>query len=348
MLIYWLLFAYFAAGANLSPVSDERNLRRTSLLFLFGIVLVLLAIGLRYEVGADWFTYDFLFKFAAYADLGSMLAYGDPAYQALNWVVQQLGGKLRDVNLICALIFSWGLYRFSREQPDPWLAVLIAVPYLIIVVAMGYTRQAVAIGILMAGLASVERGASVQRFTLYVLGAVLFHKTAVVVLPLVIFGGHRNALINAIAGMAAAFLLYDVFLAGSVDTFVRNYIEAEYTSQGAAIRVVMSVVPGVVFLLFMHRFGYSDRERRVWRNFSLAALMLLLALYVLPSSTVVDRLALYLLPLQMTVLSRAPRAFGSPNFGRLVVTLYAFGVQFVWLNFATHATVWIPYQFYPL
>jgi hypothetical protein len=348
VLIYWLLFAYFAAGANLSPIPDERNLRRTSLLFLFGIVLVLLTIGLRYKVGADWMAYDFLFKFAAYADLGTMLSYGDPGYQALNWTVQQLGGKLREVNLLCALIFSWGLYRFSREQPDPWLSVLIAVPYLILVVAMGYTRQAVAIGILMAGLASVQRGGSIQQFAVYVLGAVLFHKTAVVVLPLVIFAGHRNALINAIAGLSAAFLLYDVFLAGSVDNFVRNYIEAEYTSQGAAIRVAMSVIPSVLFLLFMRHFRYSDRERLVWRNFSVAALLLLLALYVLPSSTVVDRLALYLLPLQMAVLSRAPMAFGSPNLGRLLVTLYAFGVQFVWLNFATHATYWLPYRFYPL
>ena len=348
MLIYWLMFAYFAAGTNLSPVADRWNVRRTSLLFLFGIILIGLIIGLRYEVGADWATYGFLFSFAAYADLLTMLAGGDPGYQFLNWAVQQLGGKLREVNLVCALIFSWGLYRFSREQPDPWLSVLVAVPYLIIVVAMGYTRQAVAIGILMAGLASVERGASVQRFTLYVLGAVLFHKTAVVVLPLVIFAGHRNAMINAIAGLAAVFLIYDVFLAGSVDTLVRNYIQAQYTSQGAAIRVIMSLVPGALFLMHMKRFGYPDRERRVWRNFSYAAFALMFLLFALPSSTVVDRLALYILPLQMTILARAPTAFGSPNFGRAIVTLYAAVVQFVWLNFATHSDYWIPYQFFPL
>ena len=348
MLIYWLMFAYFAAGALLSPVPDRSNFRQTSLLFLFGVVIVWLVIGLRYEVGADWGTYSFLFSFAAYADLGTMLSSGDPGYQFLNWAVQQLGGKLREVNLVCAALFAWGLYRFSREQPDPWLSVLVAVPYLIIVVAMGYTRQAVAIGILMAGLASVERGASVQRFTLYVLGAVLFHKTAVVVLPLVIFAGHRNAMINAIAGLAAAFLLYDVFLAGSVDTLVRNYIQAQYTSQGAAIRVVMSLVPAALFLWQMKRFGYSDRERRVWRNFSYAACALMLLLFVLPSSTVVDRLALYILPLQMTILARAPIAFGSPNFGRAFVALYAAVVQFVWLNFATHSDYWVPYKFFPL
>lgn len=56
--------------------------------------------------------------------------------------------------------------RFARSQPDPWLAVLVAVPYLVIVVAMGYSRQAVAIGILLAGLGRLERGGSTLHFAL--------------------------------------------------------------------------------------------------------------------------------------------------------------------------------------
>ena len=56
-----------------------------------------------------------------------------------------------------------------------------------VVVAMGYTRQLIAIGILMAGLASLGRGGSVIRFALYVALAALFYKIAVLVLPLVIF-----------------------------------------------------------------------------------------------------------------------------------------------------------------
>jgi hypothetical protein len=39
-------------------------------------------------------------------------------------------------------------------------------PYLAIVVAMGYTRQAVAIGLIMAGLASYFRDGSVLRFAI--------------------------------------------------------------------------------------------------------------------------------------------------------------------------------------
>jgi hypothetical protein len=65
----------------------------------------------------------------------------------------------------------------------------------------------------------------------------------------------------------------------------------------------------------------------------------------------VDRLALYLIPLQLFVFARLPLALG-PTFGYgaiiWAVILYYALVLYVWLNFATHAFAWLPYQFYPL
>ncbi len=347
MLVYWLMFAYFAAGTVLTRETQQPWRRGTPVLLLAGAVLVCLAIGLRYEVGADWKTYKFLFSLAGYVDLGRALRIGDPGYQFLNWWVQRLGGEMWEVNLVCGLIFAWGLYRFARAQPDPWLAFVIAVPYLIVVVAMGYTRQAVAIGILMAGLATIERGASVYRFAFYVAAAALFHKTAVLVLPLVVFAGDRNRLLNALAGIAGGVLLYDLLLSESVEAFVRNYIEAEYSSQGAAIRVVMNFIPAVLFLLFRKRLHFSPHQQRIWFYFSLAALVMPLLLVLLPSSTAVDRLALYLIPIQVAVLPRLQYLFKSQGLGRLLVVLYAALVLFTWLNFAAHAQYWVSYTIYP-
>ena len=85
----------------------------------------------------------------------------------------------------------------------------------------------------------------------------------------------------------------------------------------------------------------------MWRNFSLAAWLFLLLLMVIPSSTAVDRLALYIIPLQLAVLSRLPRAFDS-GLLRYAVMAYSALVLFVWLTFAKHADYWLPYQFYPL
>ena len=343
MLVYWLLFAFFATGALLSARSGERQ---ASPLLIAGAVLIALIIGLRYEVGGDWKTYEFLFSYARYADLGRMLELGDPGYQLLNWVVRRVGDNIWLVNLVCGSIFAWGLYRFCRVQPASWLAFTVAVPYLVIVVGMGYSRQAVAIGILMAGLAALARGASILKFSIYVGAAVLFHKTAVVVLPLVIFAGERNRLLNVLAGAAATFLLYDLFLAQALEGFVRNYIQAEYSSQGAVIRVAMNLVPAVIFLLFRKRLRFHPGEERIWFFFALASLLMALLLVVLPSSTVVDRLALYLIPIQVAVLPRLRYLFGS-QLGNVLVVGYSALVLFTWLSFAAHAEYWLPYRFSP-
>jgi hypothetical protein len=266
----------------------------------------------------------------------------------LSWVVRRIGVEIWLVNLVCGTIFTWGLLRFAQAQPSPWLAVLVAVPYLVTVVAMGYTRQATAIGILMAGLASVLRGGSVIKFALYVAAAALFHKTAVVAFPLVVLASHRNRKLNLLLGVAASLLFYDLFLGDSMEQFVENYIEAEYSSQGAAIRVVMNVVPATLFFVFRKGLLFSPEEHLIWRNFSLAAFGLLVLLFALPSSTAVDRLALYVMPLQLAVLSRIPGTIMKQFSGKLAIIAYSIAVQFVWLNYAAHAKYWVPYQFFPL
>lgn len=344
MIAYWLLFSFFAIGALGSRISPPGVDSRNSGLLLIGAVLTTLMIGLRDWVGADWPIYEFLFDYTAYRELGQVLEVGDPGYQFLNWAVQRGGGELWLVNLVCGAIFVWGLLRLVRNQPSPWLAFLVAIPYLVIVVAMGYTRQAVAIGFLMAGLAALGRGASILRFAIYMAFAALFHKTAVIALPIVIFAGQRNRALNALAGIAMFILLYDLFLADSVEDFVENYIEAEYSSQGAAIRVAMNIVPALIVLVGGARLGFNPQEERIWRYFSYAAFGLLVLLMVLPSSTAVDRMALYIMPLQVVVLSRAFILFGNWTTGRNVIVAYLFVIQFVWLNFAQHAPAWVPYQ----
>ena len=347
MIPYWLLFGYFAFSALMSNSSATG--RQPSILpLLLGSLLIAAIVGLRYKVGADWVSYEFLFLFAGHADLWRVLQIGDPGFQLINWTVQRLGEEMWLVNLIGAGIFAWGLQRFARVQADPWLALVVAIPYLVVVVAMGYSRQAIAIGVVLAGLASLQSGASLPRFAVYVAVAALFHRTAVVVLPLVVFAADRNRFVNVLVGVAATILLYDLFLSDSVDKFVSNYIEAEYNSQGAAIRVGMSLVPATIFLLFRSRFRYLPRDDKMWRNFSLVAWALLVLLLVSPSSTAVDRLALYVIPLQIAILSRLPRAFDSPTGLRVAVIAYSALVLFVWLNFAAHAEYWVPYQFYPL
>ena len=118
MLIYWALFGFFAAGALAARPVQPGAPNRQPLLVL-GAILTAVLIGLRFRVGADWRSYEFMFSYAARSDLARVLQLGDPGYQILNWTVQQLGGEIWLVNLVCAAIFTWGLMRFCKAQPDP-------------------------------------------------------------------------------------------------------------------------------------------------------------------------------------------------------------------------------------
>jgi hypothetical protein len=309
-------------------------------------IFTTLMIGFRYEVGGDWINYVDIFH--AIGDFG---LHGprseDPGYGILNVIAARTGSGIWFINLVCAIFFTWGLVKFARRQPNPWLVMAVSVPYLIIVVAMGYTRQGVAIGFILAGLADLERG-SLVRFAVLMLLATVFHKSAVVVVPLVALTATRNRFVTTVLMLMTALLLYYLFLQASVDRLMINYVDAEAQSQGAAIRVGMNIPPALIFLLYRKRFQLNPQQDKLWRNFSYGALLALVMLLFTSASTAVDRLALYLIPLQMFVWGRVPRAF--PDRGRLnmqitiALIVYSAAIQFVWLNYATNAFAWLPYR----
>lgn len=345
---YWALFAYFAIGAILADAQPRVQGTKPSILYTAGGLVMAVLIGFRYKVGGDWSTYEFIFRRAGRLPFWKALSVGDPGYQAVNWLAYQLNFGVWLVNLICGAIFVWGLLRFCRTQPSPWLGVVVAIPYMVVVIAMGYTRQAVALGILMAGIAAFIRGGSLVKFALYVVGAALFHKTAVIGFPVVALATQRNRLTNLLLVAAGAVALYDAFLGDAMDGFVQNYIRTHYSSQGATVRILMNMLAAVVFWTARDRLQFGAVEWKIWRNFSIASMVSLVMLIAIPSSAAIDRISLYLIPLQIAVFVRAPLVFQYRAFGTGMILTYCFAVEFVWLNFAQFASLWVPYHLFPL
>jgi hypothetical protein len=347
---YWVLFlvpAYMAL-TRLNPIPISKIVKLSGQWpFSWRLVffVLMLMIGLRHEVGGDWASYILNME-----NPQAFSQYADPANQILFWLGVNLGGGIYLVNLISAAFFSWGLVAFCRDQPRPWLALTVAVPYLITVVAMGYTRQGVAIGLAMLAIVSLGKGSAV-RFVFWVALAATFHKSAVILVPLAILANTKRRLITLLWVGITAFVLFALLLREALDNLISGYIGDEYQSSGAAIRVAMNAVPALLFLLFRNRFQLTKEQRSFWTWMALSALLLVLALNISPSSTAVDRVALYWIPLQLFVLSRMPNVLGS-QFGKNgflvnVVVLYSASVLFVWLFYGVHSVYWIPYQFYP-
>jgi len=345
---YWIMFTLFAAGAIQYPADVRRTVHGGPFLLAMGVFTVFF-VGLRYEVGGDWLNYIDIMEVIRNRDFWEGVWKQDPGYGLLNWITARIGFGIWFVNLVCAVLFVFGMMKFARKQPNPWLVFVVAAPYLIIVVAMGYVRQGVAIGFILAGLSVLDRG--ILRFLIYLSLGAAFHKSAVVVLPFVALSASRNRVLTAAIGFFSVFLLYYLFVQASVDKLVTNYVVAAYASQGAGIRVAMNIPPALLFMAFSKRFAADEQSRKLWRNFSIAALAALVLLEMTSATAAVDRLALYLIPLQMFVLSRLPFAFGNggrPSSGlTLAVLLYSATIQFVWLNYADNSDSWLPYQFYP-
>jgi hypothetical protein len=314
-------------------------------------VLLALLVGFRHEVGGDWFNYLDNFDLLAGNSFANAIALGDPGYKLIEWLADRLGYGVHFVNLIGGSIFAFGLSRFCFSLPRPWLALSVSVPYLVIVLGMGYSRQGIALGCIMAGLVSLinQRTGS---FVLWVIIGATFHKSAVMLLPMAALAAAKGRLWTGLwVGVVAGFA-YVLLLQAEVDKLVSGYLDAQYQSDGALIRLIMNAVPAAVLLMLKNRFELPEGERRLWYWFSMLSLVALGMYAVSPSSTAVDRVALYLLPLQLVVMSRFPDAVSSRNGGRKiwvagVVALYA-TVQFVWLVFSNYSSLWIPYRFFPL
>ena len=340
-LLYWSIFATAGLGR-------ARRIAGSTLLVL-GLFLTLI-IGLRDQVGGDWYSYLPRVDSSMGVPFAEILFDTEPGYGLLNWIGANVGGSVYFVNTICGLVFSVGLLLFCRAQPRPWLALTLAFPYLITVVAMGYSRQGVSIGLEMLALLALQRDRLLQFLGLIFLGAT-FHRTTLVlmVLPITTLSGSLRFSQFIRLGLLAVstYGLYLSVVEPNLDFYVQGYIDAQYESQGALIRVVLCLLPALAFLFNRRRFQLATQVQRIWTLLSLMSVAAAIALVTVASSTAVDRLALYLIPLQLFVGSRIPdsRLFGiPPATWNLLLIAFSFVVLMVWLLFAGHSQFWLPYR----
>ena len=346
MIPYWLLL--------LVPLWAclERPRKRWPLWqsWFIGISLTLF-IGLRHEVGGDWFNYIPYLTRSEGLTISELMPWGDPGYNILNWLFSSYSWGIYGVNLVSAAIFSTGLVLFCRAQPRPWLALCLSIPYLVIVVAMGYSRQGVAIGLIMPGLLALEKG-RLLPFLASMAAAATFHSTALVVLVFVIPAVRGSSLamraLRLLLFISAAGVLFQIFLFSAIERLVDGYLAVEYESEGAAIRIGISLLFALLLLFWQNRFDFTAQQLNLWRAMAFTTIGCTLALMLLPSnSTAVDRIALYVIPIQIAVGCRLPptKIFNlNPRQWLLVILGFCIAVQFVWLNFATHAYAWLPYS----
>ena len=358
MMAYWIMFALPFVGA-MWPV--DRSLLSRAILWAGLALFVLVIVGLRDKIGGDWVNYLEAYSRIKEEGLGPALGNRSVGYGMVNYGASAAGWDIYGVNLVCAGFFLAGLLRFSLYQPLPCLAWLIATPYLIVVVAMGYTAQSVAVGFTLLVYVSIlerQRWTAIFAFIM----AVLFHKSAV--FTAFLFLGmlflEKQSLLEIVRGLRqylskqpllliSGFLilvLIGVQLAPGVYQTLGYYLFSDHwDSTGGTIRVLMNAVPAALFLMLGQRLVLKAGALRFWRFIAIVALACVPLLLI--NSTLADRLSIYLIPLQLFVFCRLPMLFGDSILRKGAILLIGVGygiVQWVWLMYANHAYEWVPYQ----
>lgn len=328
-------------------LSKNLDKKQENKLWFFLFVFYTLIVGLRNEIGVDWEAYIKHYDITDNAPLVENLFTSDPGYVIVNWFIALFNGKIYLVNLVCAIVFVYGLLKFCRIQKEPWVALIIAQPVIVIIVGMSYTRQSVAIGLEFLALVAISKQHT-KKFIQYVLAAAFFHKTALFLIPIVPFISNKNKILMFIGVIALGSFLTVILIAEQYESLINLYVEQKLTSEGGLYRIVLNFVPAIFIFLFAKKHIENKFEYRFWLIFAVLTFLFFPILQIAPTAT--DRMYIYLIPLQMYVYSNLAGLIDNSSFRSLILigVLLFYGVfMFTWLTIGTYTDFWVPYRMFP-
>lgn len=144
----------------------------------------------------------------------------------------------------------------------------------------------------------------------------------------------------------ALVLLFTVVLQ-NVGDLVSLYFEGDIESSGTVPRIAVGALVGILYFCIRDKSLFQDHQALI-RNMAIAMILLVPFYAVIPSTTVVDRIGILLVPFQSAILAGLAASFEKAPIAEMVVTcmiLVFYGAMYlVWLMYASYAEYWIPYQ----
>lgn len=342
MLLYltiWISSLFFGIFTEIIGFSKKITIAIYFLMFLPFV-------GLRHEVGADWLNYIEIYEHINFDSDNVTLFLYEPAYVILNMLSHYTGFGIYLVNIICALIFIGGLFKFCAVQTQYRIALILSIPYFMVVIGMGYTRQSAALGIIMWGYSNFKVG-KILHFVFTIILASLFHRSALLLFFILPFIFKFKVSSIKFLFLAAAVGLFFSFQSDAVSSLFSLYIIEGMESEGGWVRLVINLIAACCYFIIRSKCKERFEERVILYDFLASFIILLfVASFFLPS-TAIDRFSLYFAPMQLV-------AFSNFNFRKNSAIKYIFvGAIFSaysafligWFQYSVWANCcWVPYK----
>lgn len=360
MLLYFFVFLIITLFALVNDDSSNntvvKNKDKYSWISISFILIIF--VGLRDSVGGDFGNYinsyynpDKPFSDGLVTELNIITMIKDISFVLINKLVAHYNGTPYLVNLILGIIFILSLIKFCKNNPRPWLGLIILYPYFITVVGMGYNRQSLALAIFMVALTQLEKFNYFKYYLLIFVGFT-FHFSALLMLPFgfIHFNFFKSKKYMLLLGLSLLIFSYPfyVFFRDIIMDILHNFNSISYSSSGAYVRGFMNVLPSILLLIFHKKLFKDVKNTSIWKWMAWLSIFAFCILPFVPSTALIDRIALIFIPIQVFVLTRMPDLFKSTNksdyFIYLMIIIYSFFILLIWAYFSSFSYWWYPYK----
>lgn len=330
------------------PALTDR-VKKPALGWICFFVLLLVFVGLRYEVGGDWISYLIIADNWRYVEFSELFERAESGFYFLVWLSDRLGLDIYGANVITTALFLYGVFKYCGKQLNPWLAIFTSLPFLVIVIGMSANRQAAAIGITLVVLADWKESAVIKKIIL-ICAAAMFHTSSIVFLLFVVADSQMSFFKKVAASTVILITVALFFNPGeSIVRYQSTYVEARdiNVSYGALQQLLLNVLPALAFMFISMR---SRRFRMKVPHWNIILAMSIMSIVLVPMaftySTAAARISFYLFPISIAFFASLPEMFAvsTKDIVKFFVVCYGFMVLGLWLNFANTAFRHIPYN----
>lgn len=181
-MIYYLIIIFLFLLSLKSNI--KTNILEQRVFKIFTILLIIAFGGLRYEVGADWSAYKYLFetiKIEKFEDLFSFRE--EPLYIFLNYLIKNICDNYQFfIFVIFSITFLLKFKVINKFSPDIFLSFIIYFYTIFIIYDINGLRQGIALTFTLLSVIFILKR-KIFPFLLLVLIASFFHKSAIIFFP---------------------------------------------------------------------------------------------------------------------------------------------------------------------
>lgn len=335
-----------------------------NIFLFFFIFFLILFLGLRFEMGTDWYEYskDYFqqiknfenskaenyFKLNALLSLNFTTLVGHMPFYKLSLLISKyITESIIFFNLLNSFLVVYGTYYyckiFNAKNSTIWLILSFLLPFLYFV-STDIIRQFTGLIFVSIGFAFLLNY-NKKKFVYFIFIGTFFHVTAIMFLSILLFIDRklRNAFIIFLIFTNGLSLYYNenIYLFNLFNFYLSDQRLMTYSTN---INLLIIIFPIFFIGYLFKKKEFNTLEKKFSSFFIVYGFFCIFVLFI--DDTASYRLSVYLISFYLFIIIKFTSLLSGNHLYWFKSSLFSFSLLllFVWLNFSNHAHVYSPYK----